>query len=264
MSFIKVAQQEISFVFNLAFVVRAEYSEKDRTLTIRFSDGETTTLNSDEAERVWDLLVGECELDHDLLQEAAEELETDETVDDFEQIKEEIADLEAQITEGTITRPWTAERLRNNAKDLGRYWSGTKKKELADDLKSIREKAYAVANQAEMTAYSSVIDQCMSAAFTTNASVISTLKRLTEAQTGLLRRKTLTPELKQRIRDAKERAASHRAKRKLQESQVAKAGGSVIKYEKYRREAEAILKQDWATIFPRERVPLIDSLEDRL
>jgi|307.fasta_scaffold602627_1 hypothetical protein len=52
MSFIKITQRGVSSVINLAFVVRAEYSEKDRTLTIRFSDGETTTLNSDEAERV--------------------------------------------------------------------------------------------------------------------------------------------------------------------------------------------------------------------
>lgn len=246
MSFIKFTQDGKSSVMNLSFVVRAEYEEKDKILTIKFSDGETTTLNSDEAERVWDLLVGECELDDSYLHEAADELDDDETVDDFEQINEELANLQAQISEGSITRPWVAERLRNNAKDLGRYWPRRKKRELAAELKNIKETANAVADQAEMVAYSNVIDQCMTTAFATNASVTSTVKRLSEAGAELQRRKLLTPELKQRIRAAKERAALHRANKKLQEAQVAKAGGSAIKYEKYKREAEAILKQDWA------------------
>ena len=262
MSFVKITQDGMLSVINLAFVIRADYKERDKTLAIKFSDGETMTLNADEAERVWELIVGECELDDEYLREAVDELDDDETVDDFEQIKEELATLQAQVLEGSVTRPWAAERLRNDAKELGRYWPSKKKRGLADELKKIKETANAVADQAEIVAYSNVIDQCMTTAFTTSASVTSTVKRLIEAGAELQRRKLLTPELTQRIRDAKQRAALHRANKKLQEAHVAKAGGSVIKYEKYKREAEVILKQDWLAIFPKERAPSLDSLED--
>lgn len=60
-------------------------------------------------------------------------------------------------------------------------------------------------------------------------------------------------------RSAQERPAWHRAKKKLDESRVVEAGGSHIKGEKYKREAEIILKQDWTLIFPDEQPPQLES-----
>ena len=261
MSFIRIIHDGIPFVINLELIVSAGYKEANKHLDIRFSGGETMTLAGQDAERVWGLFSRESERDEVYYQEEVDDSDDDEASDDFEEINQEISDLEAQLTGGNITRPWTAERMRNNAKDFGKYWPSKKKKALAEEIKKVKEKAFAIADQAETVAYSNTINQCLTAAFTTSSSVTSTIKKLTEVQVELQRRKKLTPESKQKIREGKERAAQHRAKKKLAEAHVAKAGGSLIKYDKYKREAEAILKQDWETVFPKEQAPSLTSLE---
>jgi hypothetical protein len=59
-----------------------------------------------------------------------------------------------------------------------------------------------------------------------------------------------------KIREAKERVAWYRAKKKLSEYAVAEAGGSSKKAGKLAAEATEILKQDWSLVFPGESPPV--------
>jgi hypothetical protein len=246
----------------LELIVSARYDEGKQQLHIEFLNGQKMSLAGEEAERVWALLSRESELYEDDNHGEIDGADEDEVTDDFEDINRDMADLETQLADGNITRLWEGQRLRDSARNLGSYWPGKKKRALSDEIKKVKERALAIADQAEMAALSNMINECLRAAFTSSVSVASTVKKLTEAQVELQRRKKLTPELKQQIREGKERAARHRARKKLNDAQIAKAGGSLIKYEKYRREAEAILKQDWGTIFPKDQPPSFESLQN--
>jgi predicted nucleic acid-binding protein len=243
-------------------IVSAGFKEANGQLHIKFSGGDELTLVEEEAERVWALFSRESELYEDDDQGEIDEADEDEVTDDFEDINREMANLETQLADGNITRLWAGQRLRDSVRNLGSYWPSKKKRALSEEIKKVKERALAIADQAEMAALSNMIHECLMAAFTSSVSVASTVKKLTEVQVELLRRKKLTPELKQQIREGKERAARHRARKKLNDALIAKAGGSLIKYEKYKREAEAILKQDWATIFPKDQPPSFESLQD--
>jgi predicted nucleic acid-binding Zn-ribbon protein len=262
MPFIKLIHDGIPTVINPELILVAGYEEAKQRLQIRFAGGETVIVQGQEAERVWALFSREAELYEGDDQAEIDEADEDEVTDDFEDINQEMADLETQLADGNITRLWAGQRLRDSARNLGSYWPTKKKRALSEELKKVKERALAIADQAEMAALSNMINECLRAAFTSSVSVASTVKKLTEVQVELQRRKKLTPELKQQIREGKERAARHRARKKLNDAQIAQAGGSLIKYEKYKREAEAILKQDWATIFPKEQLPSFESLQN--
>jgi hypothetical protein len=45
------------------------------------------------------------------------------------------------------------------------------------------------------------------------------------------------------------------------DSRVAEAGGNRVKGEKYKREAEMMLKQDWTLIFPDEQPPELEGTD---
>ncbi|MCA1631826.1 MAG: hypothetical protein LC785_15435 [Acidobacteria bacterium] len=258
MNFLRVTHDGVSSVINLALVIQARYEQSSQQLHIKFTNGETVTLLGEEGERVWMLLSLEAGADDDY------DPDEDEVVGDFDIINQEISDLENQVKNNSVTRTWDAQRLRNSADELGNYWTSKKKKELAEEIKGVKARAYSVADEAEISAYTNMVDACLAATFTTSASVKSILRKLNQTEDELKRGKKLTDALKQKIRKGKERAAWYRAKKKLDEARVAEAGGNIIKHDKYRREAEALLRQDWSVIFPSEQSPDVDSFDSAL
>lgn len=85
-----------------------------------------------------------------------------------------------------------------------------------------------------------------------SASVLGHLNSLQdEAEQEML----LTEQLRETILVAKQRAAWYRAKKRLDEAEVAKAGRSYIRYDKMKAESKVMLMQDWATAFPGEKPP---------
>jgi hypothetical protein len=67
----------------------------------------------------------------------------------------------------------------------------------------------------------------------------------------------LTPEPTQKIREGKERAAWFRARKKLDDADIAEAADKKTKASRMRNEAQAMLKQDWKHAFKNEPVPVI-------
>lgn len=218
MVFVKLIHDGIPTVINPERILSAGYEEAKQRLQIKFAGGETIVIQGEEAERVWALFSWESEFYEDDDQGEIDEPDEDEVTDDFENIKQEMADLETQLADGNITRLWAGQRLRDSARNLGSYWPTKKKRALSEEIKKVKERALAIADQAELAALSNMINECLSAAFTSSVSVASTVKKLTEVQVELLRRKKLAPEFKQQIREGKERAARHRAKKKLNDA----------------------------------------------
>ena len=63
-----------------------------------------------------------------------------------------------------------------------------------------------------------------------------------------------------RLRAALENLAWHRARKMLDDAEVAEAGGSFKKGLKLRAQAKAVLKQDWARVLAHEPRPNFDAM----
>jgi|GEM_PF-5281292 len=87
------------------------------------------------------------------------------------------------------------------------------------------------------------------------ASVHSILKATKEVELQLKKNKALTPDRKAQIKLVKERSAIHRARKKVEEAEVATAGGYEKKKKKLMAQAKVILFQDWKRIFPNSNPP---------
>ena len=84
---------------------------------------------------------------------------------------------------------------------------------------------------------------------------IMTREEMIEATEFLAQKGKLTPELQQRIQQGRERAARFRAEKKLADARVAEAAGRSQTSVRLKKEATALLAQDWEAFFPGETPP---------
>jgi hypothetical protein len=269
MALYKVTHEGKPTLINGDNVLTLTYDEESQQLTIKFINGDTLTLNSDSAADAWRFF---C---YEILNDAADDgdneasgvnsvSESDSSDDDeddddpFESIKRDIATLEKQVQRNLVTRTYEADLLRNYADDLDEYWKPKKKRELKSQLETIRARAYAVADAAETQALTNTIRQCLTTQIVNTQSAKVLLRDLDEAENTLRKTDRLTHDLSQNIRRSRERVAWHRAKKKLDDAGVAAASGNQKKSDKLRLEADTMLKQDWATVFPDEDPPMLE------
>jgi DNA repair exonuclease SbcCD ATPase subunit len=183
--------------------------------------------------------------------------ERDDARDDLKGINQELTELRNKLKRNVQISMWEVESLRERADELGNEWNAASLAEFADELRKAKEEATTIADQAETSARLQVIDESLSQTIHNVSSVQSIFRQLKEASEFLESRDQLTDELKEKIRQGKERAAWYRAKKKLADADVAEAGGSHIKAPKLRKEAAVLLAQDWAVAFPDEEPPTI-------
>jgi hypothetical protein len=256
-------------LINGSQVITITYDEKARQLEVKFINSEVFALDGDDAASAWAVFDAEVlngddtdgsderpELDAD-----DEDEDEDEERNPLERVGHQLDDLENQLQRGLVTRSWEARLLRDKINDMGGYWDRKRRKQYGEELKRVKERANALADQAEIQAQTNTINKCLTAQIVNTSSVKSILRDLDHAADELQLREQLSDDLKQKIRTAKERLAWHRAKKKLDDSRVAEAGGSRVKGEKYRREAEMMLRQDWTLIFPDEQPPELEALD---
>lgn len=269
MALYKVTHEGKPTLVNGDNVLTLTYDEQAQQLIIKFINGETLTLSNDSAAEAWRFFSYEIlndateggdneasEVSSISASDGSEDDEDDE--DPFESIKRDIATLERQVQRNLVTRTYEANLLREYANDLGEYWKPKKKRGLKSELEAIRARAYAVADAAETQALTNTIRQCQTVQIVNTQSAKVLLRDLDEAEDTLRKTDRLTDELSQSIRRARERVAWHRAKKKLDDAGVAAASGNQKKSDKLRLEADTILKQDWATVFPDEDPPMLE------
>lgn len=99
------------------------------------------------------------------------------------------------------------------------------------------------------------IKECASWPFKNIASVSSMMTSLEQVVGGYTQHHALTDEMKQMIREAKERGARFRWGKKISDAEVAEAAGYIGKATGIRKEAEALLAKDWVMVFAGEDLP---------
>lgn len=265
MKLYKLTHNHKPTLINGNHVISINYEEEKRLLEIKLINGDALTLNGDDAAKAWavfdDEVVNDESNERDERTDLDAEDEDEEERNPFERVNRELDELENQLKRNLVTRSWEARLLRDKTNEMDAYWDKKKRKDHAEELKRVKERANRLADEAEMQTHTNTINKCMTAQIINASSVKSILRDLDHAAEELRLRDKLSAELNQKIRSAKERLAWHRAKKKLDESSVAEAGGSLNKSEKYKREAEMILKQDWTLIFPDEQPPQLDREE---
>ncbi len=155
--------------------------------------------------------------------------------------------------------PWKGRQLRSDADILGTRWSEEIRAQFEGDINETRHSAYDAADQAEFKSYRDIIDRCKTEPLINAQQVLRVIRDLSDAEDTLTRQDRLTPEITAELRGAKERAGWYRARKKLDEAEVAEAGGNTRKVAKLRAEAAVLLKQDWHQVFPNSEPPPLKS-----
>ena len=101
-----------------------------------------------------------------------------------------------------------------------------------------------------------VLDRASSRQFKNIASVGAMIDHIDRVTEGCADVRPLTDEYAQRVRAAKERGARFRWGKKIADAEVAEAAGFMGKATSLRREAVALLVQDWAMVFDGEKPPV--------
>lgn len=169
--------------------------------------------------------------------------------------RKEISDLERQGEKGQL-HPWLISRLEQRAESVGEQWEDDRMKEaLANEIDEVRREAEEVTARLLAKEHESYIRTCKDQTIRSITSARKILEELTYAEQSLSESGLLTSDLVREIRTQRERCAWHRANKKMSAAEVARDSGNEKKASRLIVEAQALLKQDWAEVFPSESCP---------
>jgi len=174
--------------------------------------------------------------------------------DFLKQTKDRVAHLKRHPDQLSV---WDARAILDGSDVLDQAWDDEFKAKCANQLRATRKEALAIADELENTAHLNNIEVSRQRRIS-SILIIQRIREQMEMAIEFFNRKgKLTPYLQQRIREAQERAARFRSEKKLAEAQIAEAAGRSQPSERLKREAAAMLIQDWASFFPGETPPSI-------
>jgi hypothetical protein len=230
---------------NADHIVHAKFNEKRRALSLAFIGGSSLELSGINATEVWKNLYETEDEDHEELDEK-----------ELEDIEKMVTALENDVIRNRVDSFWDIQRIGESIDFLPENIP----EELLTRTSKLKDHAKAVIAKAIASYYTKEINECNATRIATAASINSILRKLDGIEDALSEGDAITDVLLKKIREAKERVALFRAKKKLDESSVAEAGGSSKKANKLTAEAAEILKQDWLMVFPGESTPPISEI----
>lgn len=124
--------------------------------------------------------------------------------------------------------------------------------DLWEGREGLRSKSKAFLEEAWPQVVQEVIEKCLNWEFKNTNSVGSMLTELNDIVRLSAEYKPLTLEEEATVRAIKERGARYRYNKKMGDAEIAEAAGTVVKAENLRKEAKAMLAQDWAKMFSGE------------
>jgi hypothetical protein len=141
---------------------------------------------------------------------------------------------------------------------LGHDWPKSVKDALHEQLAQIRQEAHKLVDELQIRDNINFILASKTRRIYNTSSVRGILENLSSAEDVLRQKGALNDDLRQEIRRQRENCAWFRTKRKFLEIEVAEKSGNRSKAARLKREAQALLEQDWRNIFPKEQCPNID------
>lgn len=153
---------------------------------------------------------------------------------------------------------WDAHSLRSAAERCGEEMDPRLQPALLPTIRALKEEAFSLADEAEICGYTIDLRDLAKRVIHNAANVRRIIAEADATAEALQKRKRYSEDHKHLWRQAKERAARFRADKKREEAEVAAAGGNELKAQKAQRllrEADVLLRQDWAQAFPGETPP---------
>ena len=163
--------------------------------------------------------------------------------------------LDAAIAGGIpLTARSSGQYFADRLHDLGANWPPEIRAQFAGDIAEVRHVAEPVARRAIAVCAAAVISAALIEQIANSVAAERIVRDMVWAEQQLRDAGALKGH-SARLRQARERAARYRWQRKLDEAEVAEAGGNPKKAAKLRAEAVTMLKQDWFKAFPQETAP---------
>ncbi len=187
--------------------------------------------------------------------DAFTEWERKNAIETMDRIRTNIARIQAVADMPGQELLWDVRRIVEEADRLVEGAGMTLKETFKAEFDALRAEVSKVANITTCAAHTKMIHDYASQVIHNASSIKSLVLGIDRATESLRKTSQLSDNLSQTARRGKERAARFRAQKKLDEAAVAQAGGNDRKAGKLRNEAAIMLAQDWAQIFPSERVP---------
>jgi hypothetical protein len=175
--------------------------------------------------------------------------------EDLDELHRETERARARVGTPEILTGWEGGHLRQRADNIGHRMPAQVREHFAEQIASARTAANTVADELEAAGFYGLLLKARDRAIHGPSRVAAIIAEADRATKELERRDKLTPELQQLVRQVKERAARYRWQKKMDEADVAEAGGNAKKAAKLRAEAGAVLAQDWPRAFPGEPLP---------
>lgn len=219
-------------------------------------------LDGDEAVALADLVAADIlDIGRDLVRadDAASAAE-DEQVDrdllrhSLKQAEQEIQELESRIESGDLylgdddslsgTIDYALSMVRSAVRE-----------EFASEIAAMRKRAEDVQRRAGFAFHTGRVIAVKDSPLASITSVQRVLRETDEARAYFERQGSLTETLAAQIREAREYACWHRARKKLADRDVARSTGNEKKVAKLEAEAGTLLAQDWSLGFPGETPP---------
>jgi len=223
------------------------------------------SLPDDKALAEIDNLLKLLKSDGSLLEDKAESDDEDEqfareeAVNDIKDFEDEIAKAKRELAK-PVTSDSTAENLRDTADTLGDYWDSKElKAEFTEKISRLKSSAKGVADELDRAYLLYCLDAFVESDIRGQVSAYDLMDELEGLSKKLKQAEALTTESAGKIRAGKERAAWFRARKKLEDADIAEAASKKIKASRMRDEAQAMLKQDWKRAFKNEPVPTISA-----
>jgi hypothetical protein len=180
---------------------------------------------------------------------------------DIRDLEASIAELRSRIQRGAFDSDSDAleEEMSSNIGDIGEFCIGPKAlEEMEGDIQVVQAAARDLATEYNLMRCSSRIEATYQVVLNNTNTIARVAKELDEIEEFLKERIALTEEHRAAIAKGRQRLAWYRARRKLDEVELAEAAGNRAKADRLRKEAQVMLKQDWRRYLLSMPVPLLD------
>jgi hypothetical protein len=175
--------------------------------------------------------------------------------DAIERLRRDLTRVRSSLADPATLNVWDPDNLRSTAESLAQWVEGALEPAYTDLCRELRSEAVELAHQAAYALVRHAIGEASTRPIHSISSAKSILASLEDARESLQRLGKLTPAHLEELRRAKERAARYRAKKLLDDAEVALAGGNAKKHAKLMAEAGVMLRQDWSEAFPGDSPP---------
>jgi hypothetical protein len=180
------------------------------------------------------------------------EEQRDEILGEISGVEDSIAELRRGIEQGEFHFDYLVNFLLRNVESIGSSVENESiVRELEPQISSVKARASDVVAEYERGKWTRKVDNALTVVLSGQSTVTRISTDLDRAETFLSSKGWMTSVIEESIRKGRQRLAWMRAKKKLDDLEVAVGTGNFVKAERLRRETEVLLRPRLAAVLPR-------------